>query len=209
MTFLGFRVRTTALIWWHVHGRAPTRPILHVNGDAKDYRLANLREGYARTPLRYDPATGVIDWGSTPARLRTAATVWKKAYGRDPEGRVEHVNGDRSDFRLANLREQAEAAPPASLRDLLRVDGDGKLRWRVTRRRCPAGAEAGAGGVLTVGGKRYATARVVAMLGAGRPAVTQQGDGWGFSVAGFRTREAAERALAVAKAAAIEGRTAP
>lgn len=228
MTLFGRSIRTTTVIWWHVHGRAPSASIYHVNSIRTDFRLSNLREGAAaksmtttealRSLLVYDPEKGSLSWKTggdavgadglvrALGRPRSRAVVtWWIVYGRAPKGRIEHLNRDRSDFRLSNLRERLPPAPAsaASLREVLDLDAKGALRWRKT------GAEAGAGGVLTIKGRRYATARVVAMLGAGRPAVTQQGDGWGFSVAGFRTREAAERALAVAKAAAIEGRAAP
>ncbi len=84
-----------------------------------------------RKHLSYDPATGVLTWLIAAARrvkpgdeagcfdratgrvrVRVAGKMylrsrvgWALTYGKWPTGEVDHINGDRSDDRSANLRD--------------------------------------------------------------------------------------------------------
>ena len=58
------------------------------------------KEGYFRGNLWFD---------NQVIRLQTHRVVWALAHGRWPENQIGHINGDRSDNRIANLREATHA----------------------------------------------------------------------------------------------------
>lgn len=90
-----------------------------------------------RERLKYDPDTGVFLWtgrgckrlnhcligrpaGSlTPngyigielghGRFAAHRLAWKYVHGADPTGEIDHINGDRTDNRIANLRDTSRA----------------------------------------------------------------------------------------------------
>ena len=98
-----------------------------------------------RTLLAYDPETGIFTWKIANSRCvkvgqiagarstvgywevrwnggrsqKAHRVAWLYVHGRWPNGYIDHINGDRGDNRIANLREATNAenvanAPPRS-----------------------------------------------------------------------------------------------
>jgi len=93
---------------------------------AKTYAITAEK---AREVLSYDPDTGLFTWlerrrrsdaGSQAGSVHTSGyrrigvrgslvyahrLAWVMHHGREPEGEIDHLNGNRDDNRIANLRD--------------------------------------------------------------------------------------------------------
>jgi hypothetical protein len=115
----------------------PTGPILVRKTEKRLVRKriddAAISADYVRRALDYDPTTGVFIWrapsrkdviGKQAGKRRRDGYVvlsfwsryylahrvaWLYVYGRWPENCIDHINGEPSDNRIANLREATHA----------------------------------------------------------------------------------------------------
>jgi hypothetical protein len=116
-------------------------------------------EGYLKDNIRYDPETGDL-WFKSPRRgkdiskpirnkhsngyyaLRTRGInfyahrlAWFLYYGNWPVGQIDHINGDRADNRIANLR---DVSASINQRNRLNIKKDSGVRFRKDRKRWQA-----------------------------------------------------------------------
>ena len=88
-----------------------------------------MEQQYLNSILRYDSETGVLTWaesrgskkigdvaGSLTSQgyidvgldgrlVRAHILIWIMVFGKRPDGQIDHINGERSDNRLENLRD--------------------------------------------------------------------------------------------------------
>ena len=110
--------------------------------------------------LRYDPETGVFVWLKNPrhrairegnvagslckGRLqigidqrfyRASRLAWLYVHGEWPKHEIDHINGDKSDNRIANLRDVSRLVNQQNIRKALRHNATGILgASRINRR---------------------------------------------------------------------------
>lgn len=120
----------------------------------------------ARVLFAYDASTGELTWRAGQQRragtrrtdgymevkcrgirLMAHRLAWLLTYGRWPNGEIDHVNGDRADNRLCNLRE-CSRAENAQNRARMKNNSTGQtgVYWRASKKRYQAR--------ISVGGKR-------------------------------------------------------
>jgi hypothetical protein len=105
-------------------------------------KLTTVPVAKARKVLAYDPESGAITWrvakgkdakpgdvagcvhpsgyrriGVCGALIYAHRLAWILYHGRDPVGEIDHINGERDDNRIANLRD----VPPAMNNQNIRV----------------------------------------------------------------------------------------
>lgn len=115
---------------------------------------ADLTAQRLRELLHYDPETGVFTWrvangnrapaggaaggrrsdgyvhvgvGGGGSRYLAHRLVWLHVHGRWPVGQIDHINGNRSDNRLANLREATQAINSQNIRAAFRNNAASKM----------------------------------------------------------------------------------
>jgi hypothetical protein len=131
-----------------------------------------------RAVLRYDAETGRLFWLPRPGKLKwtvqnagkeafTANTlgyrcgtidgvrfqahrvIWKIVHGREPKGQIDHIDGNRSNNRVENLRDVSNAENARNRRPYCRTtSGTLGVSWTTHHRRWRA--------YITVEGKQIA-----------------------------------------------------
>lgn len=126
-------VRAHQLAWEMYYGE-PVGEVYHINGNTDDNRIENLAviKDFEKITdvLRYDPDTGKLFWTVSPSRkvkigseagcqcktnklvqvlyrgkqYRAHRLAWEIYYGSEPDGEIDHINGNPADNRIQNLR---------------------------------------------------------------------------------------------------------
>lgn len=163
--FAGKFYSTPRLAVLFMTGEWPRNVVRHINGNRHDIRWENLGVQVGDIPasfqrlLRYEPETGDIKWriNEESAVFFNAESrghvhlfgqswvathvIWCCQFGQLPKGLIDHINGDPSDNRLANLRDVDHQANGENKRRAMSNNKSGFLgvdfhkkegRWRAT-----------------------------------------------------------------------------
>lgn len=128
---------------------------------------AALTAEQVRELLDYNPETGRFTWRIAPrghkagsqagcidsygyvviriagAGHKAHRLAWLIAYGEWPDDQVDHINGDRSDNRIANLRDVSRLTNRQNMRRAQADNRSGLLGVSLTNNRCKASIRSG------------------------------------------------------------------
>ena len=122
------------------------------------FDVGRLSHSHLAERLSYDKATGVITWKVSPVSRIPAGSVagstsdkgytvivcmgrlyqahriaWLLTHGTWPDGDIDHINGIRSDNRIANLRDVSRSVNQQNLKRARRDNQSGLLGVKQTR----------------------------------------------------------------------------
>jgi hypothetical protein len=98
------------------------RPIHHFK---KEYAARAMNKKYAGKEIALFINKGHAYVGVGNKTYAVHRIIWKLVYGTDPGEYIDHVNGDRSDNRIANLREATNAQNQMNQRGRTQVSNTG------------------------------------------------------------------------------------
>ena len=128
--------------------------------------MKNITIETLRCLLNYDPDTGIFCWRVQPSRNVKAGVVagtvnhdgyirikidgtlfmahrlaWLYVYGAWPQDQIDHINGDKRDNRIANLRDVSRSV---NMQNQVRAQKDNKsglrgVSWNKNKKRWEAG----------------------------------------------------------------------
>ena len=82
--------------------------------NSRDQKIWNTR--FAGSEALYSDIYGYRQGRILGRSYRAHRVIWAIAYGKWPDGEIDHVNGDRSDNRISNLRSVTRSANSKNLK---------------------------------------------------------------------------------------------
>ncbi len=106
------------------------------------WRQANKRVK-AGTVAGYVGNDGYVRIRASGTRFLAHRLVWFYVHGTWPAGEIDHINGDRSDNRIANLRDVSRLTNRQNMRRAQADNRSGLLGVSLTNNRCKASIRSG------------------------------------------------------------------